>query len=50
VPLKRSRLYYEAAKAAGDPVELIEPSPGHHRVHIDPRSDAWRVVAEWLAG
>jgi acetyl esterase/lipase len=49
VPLKRSRAYYEAAKAAGDPVELVEPSPGHHRVHIDPRSDAWRVVADWLA-
>jgi acetyl esterase/lipase len=50
VPLKRSRLYYEAARAAGDPVELVEPSPGHHRVHIDPRSDAWRVVADWLTG
>jgi acetyl esterase/lipase len=50
VPLKRSRLYAEAAREAGDPVELVEPSPGHHRVHIDPRSDAWRVVAEWLAG
>ena len=49
VPLKRSRLYTEAAKAAGDPVELVEPSPGHHRIHIDPRSDAWRVAAEWLA-
>ncbi|HEX8053534.1 MAG TPA: alpha/beta fold hydrolase [Thermoleophilaceae bacterium] len=50
VPLERSRLYYEAARAAGDPVELIEPSPGHHRIHIDPRSRAWQVVAEWLAG
>ena len=50
VPLKRSRLYAEAARAAGDPVELVEPSPGHHRVHIDPRSEAWRVVADWLAG
>lgn len=50
VPLKRSRAYFEAARAAGDPVELVEPVPGHHRVHIDTRSDAWRVVAEWLAG
>jgi acetyl esterase/lipase len=49
VPLKRSRAYHEAAREAGDPVELVEPSPGHHRTHIDPRSDAWRVVAEWLA-
>ena len=48
VPLKRSRAYVEAARAAGDPVELVEPVPGHHRIHIDPRSEAWRVVAEWL--
>ena len=50
VPLARGRAYVEAARAAGDPVELIEPVPGHHRVHIDPRSDAWRAVAEWLGG
>lgn len=50
VPLKRSRAYFEAARAAGDPVELVEPVPGHHRVHIDPRTDAWRVVADWLSG
>ena len=50
VPVKRARLFHEAAKAAGDPVELVEPSPGHHRVHIDPRSDAWKVVADWLSG
>jgi acetyl esterase/lipase len=48
VPLKRSRAYVEAARAAGDPVELIEPEPGHHRVHIDPRSQAWQVVADWV--
>ena len=49
VPLTRSRLYVEAARAAGDPVELVEPSPGGHRVHIDPRTEAWGVVVEWLA-
>ena len=49
VPLKRSRAYAEAARAAGDPVELVEPVPGHHRVHIDPRSEAWRIVADWVA-
>ncbi len=49
VPLERSCAYCEAATSAGDAVELVEPSPGHHRVHIDPRSGAWRVVAEWLA-
>ncbi|MEA2473421.1 MAG: hypothetical protein QOE06_1336 [Thermoleophilaceae bacterium] len=48
VPLERSRLYVEAARAAGDPAELVEPSPGHHRIHIDPRSDAWQIVAEWV--
>lgn len=48
VPLKRSRAYAEAARAAGDPVELVEPVPGHHRVHIDPRSEAWRLVADWV--
>jgi acetyl esterase/lipase len=48
VPLKRSRAYVEAARAVGDPVELVEPVPGHHRVHIDPRSEAWRIVADWV--
>jgi fermentation-respiration switch protein FrsA (DUF1100 family) len=48
VPLRRSRAYAEAARAAGDAVELVEPVPGHHRVHIDPRSEAWRIVAEWV--
>jgi acetyl esterase/lipase len=49
VPLARSRRYAAAAAAAGDDVELIEPVPGHHRIHIDPRSEAWRVAAEWIA-
>lgn len=48
VPVARSREYAAAARAAGDDVELIEPSPGGHRVHIDPRSPAWRAAAEWL--
>ena len=48
VPVVRSRRYAEAARAAGDHVELVEPVPGHHRVHIDPRSESWRVAAEWL--
>jgi acetyl esterase/lipase len=49
VPVQRSRDYAAAARAAGDPVELVEPVPGGHRVHPDPRSEAWRVAAEWLA-
>jgi acetyl esterase/lipase len=48
VPLFRSQRYLEAARAAGDEVELVEPVPGEHRIHIDPRSEAWRVAAEWV--
>jgi acetyl esterase/lipase len=48
VPVKRSRLYAEAARAAGDDVELIEPNPCGHRDFADPRSEAWRAAAEWL--
>ena len=51
VPIARSREYLEAARAAGDDdVTLVEPEPGGHRVHPDPRSEAWRVAAEWVAG
>ena len=50
VPLSRSRRWAEAARAAGDAVDLVEPEPGGHRVHIDPRSGAWLAVVEWLAG
>jgi acetyl esterase/lipase len=48
VPVKRSRRYAEAARAAGDDVQLVEPVPGHHRVFLDPRSGAWRAAAEFL--
>ena len=48
VPVIRSRRYADAARAAGDDVELMEPVPGHHRVYIDPRSAAWKTAAEWL--
>jgi acetyl esterase/lipase len=50
VPVERSRASAEAARAAGDSVDLVEPVPGGHRVHPDPRSEAWRVAAEWVAG
>jgi acetyl esterase/lipase len=49
VPVKRSRRLADAARAAGDDVTLIEPNPGGHRVHVDPRTEAWRIAAEWLA-
>jgi acetyl esterase/lipase len=48
VPVARSRAYAEAARAAGDDVTLVEPEPGGHRVHPDPRTEAWRVAAEWV--
>jgi acetyl esterase/lipase len=47
VGVARSRRYYEAARAAGDPVELVEPEAGH-RAFVDPRTEAWRLAAEWL--
>jgi acetyl esterase/lipase len=50
VPVARSREYAAAAQAAGDPVVLVEPVPGGHRVHPDPRTEAWRVAADWIAG
>ncbi len=48
VPLIRSLKFAEAAARAGDDVELVEPVPGGHRTHIDPRSKAWQVAADWL--
>jgi acetyl esterase/lipase len=49
IPIGRSREYVEAARAAGGDVELIEPSPGGHRSHIDPRSSGWRAAMDWLS-
>jgi acetyl esterase/lipase len=49
VPVKRSRLFAEAARAAGDDVTLVEPNPGGHRSHVDPRTEAWDIAAHWLA-
>jgi acetyl esterase/lipase len=48
IPLQRTREYAEAAHAAGDEVRLVEPQPGAHRSHVDPRSGAWRAVIDWL--
>jgi len=49
VPVKRSRRFAEAARSAGDDVTLVEPNPGGHRAHVDPRSEGWRIAAAWLA-
>jgi acetyl esterase/lipase len=49
IPIKRSREYVAAARAAGGDAELIEPTPGHHRSHIHPYSPAWRAAVDWLS-
>jgi acetyl esterase/lipase len=48
IPVARTREYATAARAAGDSVEMIEPQPGGHRSHLDPRSVAWRETVDWL--
>jgi len=48
VPVRRSREYAAAAHAAGGDVELIEPPATDHRAFVDPRSEGWRVAAEWI--
>jgi acetyl esterase/lipase len=48
VPVAMSRAYGAAAVAAGDDVSLVTlPGVGHFE-HLDPASDAWRAVVEWL--
>ncbi len=48
VPVSMSLRYHDAALAAGDPAELVVlPATGHFE-HLDPRSDAWAAVREWL--
>jgi acetyl esterase/lipase len=48
VPPSISRDYAEHARAAGDDVELVvEPCSGHFE-HLDPTSDAWRAIRDWL--
>jgi len=48
VPVEMSRAYRAEAVAAGDDVTLVTlPGVGHSE-HLDPASDAWRAVVEWL--
>jgi acetyl esterase/lipase len=48
VPLRIAESYADAARAKGDPCELVLlPKTGHFE-HIDARSDAWRIAREWL--
>jgi acetyl esterase/lipase len=48
VAVRHSRDYAAAARAAGGDVELVEPRDGRHRSYVDPRSEGWRVAAEWI--
>lgn len=48
VPLEISRLYTEAAKAAGDDVRLIPLQDTGHGELIDPTSVQWRIVSPTL--
>ncbi len=50
VTVRLSREYARRAGDAGGEVELIEIEgpAGGHRVHIDPRSEAWGFVTRWL--
>jgi acetyl esterase/lipase len=50
IAIRKTRRYAEAARAAGDHVDLLEMPSGGHRVHIDPRTDAWRAAASWVVG
>ncbi len=49
VPVKHSREYAAAARAAGADVTLVE-SRGGHQDPINPGSEAWRAGVGWLAG
>jgi acetyl esterase/lipase len=49
VPAEQSRAYAEAARRAGDDVELLDPGEGGHFALIDPATDAWAAVAARLA-
>jgi acetyl esterase/lipase len=48
VPVRRSRDFAAAARAAGDDVTLIEEPGADHRRLADPRRREWRAIVEWL--
>ena len=48
VPVELSVSFADAARAAGDEVELVvRPGVDHFEV-IDPRGESWRIVMDWL--
>ena len=48
VPVAISRRYAERAGAGGDDCVLVELAGCGHFEHLDPDSEAWSVVTEWL--
>jgi acetyl esterase/lipase len=48
VPPSQSSAYAEAARAAGDDVELVLRPGEDHFVHTDPSNAAWADVVGWL--
>ena len=48
VPIAISRRYAEQAAAAGDDCALVEVARCGHFEHLDPDTEAWRAVTEWL--
>jgi len=48
VPVDLTRRYAEAARAAGDRVEVVLRSRDGHFEHLDPSSAAWAAVVQWL--
>jgi acetyl esterase/lipase len=49
VPVELSRSYYAAAVEAGDEVDLVTLPGVRHFEHLDPSSEAWRAVIDWLS-
>jgi acetyl esterase/lipase len=49
VPVEQSRTYAEAARAAGDEVDLVVRPGDDHFVHLDVSSGAWAEVLGWVA-
>jgi acetyl esterase/lipase len=48
VPVRQSERYAEAARAAGDVVD-VRVVPGDHMGLIEPEEQPWRLVRDWLA-
>jgi acetyl esterase/lipase len=48
VPVGLTLHYAQAARAAGDRVEVVLRSADGHFEHIDPGSAAWAAVVQWL--